>query len=425
LDQPDSILSREIAVHLQLALALVVACMLAPEAQAGEVEVLHYWTSGGEAQSLTELKSLIAERGHVWKDFVVPGGGGGRAMAELERRIQTKNPPAAANIKGYAMKEWAERNVLADLDVMAQFDQWDSKIPGVIAEQMKHKGSYVAVPVNVHRVNWLWANSQVLKAAGVTGMPTTLEAFFSAADRIKRNGALAVAHGNQDWQNYTLFETLVLAMGGADFYRKALVQREPDALKGETLRQAILALRRVKGYTDAASNGREWSVTTDLVVKGRAGFQFMGDWAKGEFLAAGQRAGNEFLCAPAPDTQLAFTYNVDSFAMFRLAGWEAQKAQGYLAYTLLGEKFQTSFNRRKGSIPVRLDIPLTGFDECAQRSRKDFAQTDKTQTLVPSVAHGMGQPTRTQAAMMAAVHAFWQDDTMTPAQLQERLSQSP
>lgn len=152
---------------------------------AGEVEVLHYWTSGGEAQSVQELKATMTARGHSWKDFTVAGGAGGNAMASLKQRVLEGHAPAAALIKGPAIQEWAELNALTNLDTMAQFDKWDESLPKVVADQMKCKGHYVAVPVNVHRVNWLWANSAVLKKAGVTVMPTSWDEFFVAAGKIR------------------------------------------------------------------------------------------------------------------------------------------------------------------------------------------------------------------------------------------------
>jgi glucose/mannose transport system substrate-binding protein len=35
-----------------------------------------------------------------------------------------------------------------------------------------------------------------------------------------------------------------------------------------------------------------------MVIAGRAGMQIMGDWAKGEFTAAGQQPGREYGCMP-------------------------------------------------------------------------------------------------------------------------------
>ena len=388
---------------------------------AGEVEVLHYWTSGGEAKSVVELKDMMGKRGHTWRDFTVTGGGGQNAMAVLKQRVLAGNAPAAANIKGPAIQEWAELGVLSNLDAMASFEKWDDTLPKVVADQMKYKGRYVAVPVNVHRVNWLWANSAVLKKAGVAALPKTYDEFFAAADKIKAAGLIPLAHGGQDWQDFTVFESVVLGVGGASLYDKALVKLDRAAINSDEMKKALETFRRLKAYTDTASGGRDWNVTTELVINGKAGFQFMGDWAKGEFLAAGQTPGKEFSCSAAPGTANAYTFNVDSFAMFQLKGWEAQKAQGYLAYLLMGKEFQEKFNLRKGSIPVRMGMNMEKFDDCAKTSSKDFVATSASGSLVPSVAHGMALPSSQQASMRAAVSEFWNNDKLSVSEAVAKL----
>ena len=110
---------------------LATAAVFAISAQAGEVEVLHYWTSGGEAKSAAELKKLLESKGHTWKDFAVAGGGGDNAMTVLKSRVVSGNPPAAAQIKGPAIQEWAQDGVLANLDSVAKAEKWDSLLPGV------------------------------------------------------------------------------------------------------------------------------------------------------------------------------------------------------------------------------------------------------------------------------------------------------
>ena len=107
---------------LATAVALVVA---GSAAVAGEVEVLHYWTSGGEAKSVAELKKIMQAKGHVWKDFAVAGGAGDNAATVLKSRVVSGNPPAAAQIKGPAIQEWAAEGVLANLDATAKAEKWD------------------------------------------------------------------------------------------------------------------------------------------------------------------------------------------------------------------------------------------------------------------------------------------------------------
>lgn len=395
---------------------------MAGSALAGEVEVLHYWTSGGEAKSAAELKKIMQAKGHVWKDFAVAGGGGDNAATVLKSRVVSGNPPAAAQIKGPAIQEWASEGVLANLDAVAETEKWDSLLPKVVADVMKYKGHYVAVPVNVHRVNWMWANAAVLKKAGVASMPKTWDEFFVAADKVKKIGLIPVAHGGQNWQDFTTFESVVLGVGGAKFYSDALVKLDPKALTSDTMKKSLETFRKVKSYTDAAAPGRDWNLATALVMQDKAAFQFMGDWAKGEFLAAGKVPGKDFLCAAAPGTANAFTFNVDSLAMFKLKGTAAQKAQSDLAAAMMGPEFQEVFNLNKGSIPVRLNMNMAKFDDCAKQSSRDFVETAKSGGLVPSVAHGMAITPAAEGAIKDAVSQFWNDDKISVAEAQKRIA---
>jgi glucose/mannose transport system substrate-binding protein len=386
-------------------------------------EVLHFWTSPGEAQSIAELKALIAERGHTWKDFAVIGGGGQNAMATLRQRVLAGQPPASASIKGPAIQEWAAANALANLDSMAEFDHWDKVLPAVVKGHVKHNGHYVAVPVNIHRSNVLWTSAEVLRKSGVKANPANLAEFMAAAEKVKSAGYVALAHGGQPWQDFVLFESVAIGVGGPDFYRRAFVQLEPAALAGAEMRRSLDTFRRLKAYTDDKSPGRAWDATTDLVIKDKAAFQVMGDWAKGEFIAAGRRAGADFFCAPALVPGPAFSYVIDTFAMFQLKNWEAQKAQGYLAYVLLGAKFQDRFNKRKGSIPARMDLPLDEFDDCAKAARSDFQASEAAQLLVPSVAIGMAPGTAIQTQLQSIVSSFWSNDGLSVNDTISRLLQ--
>jgi len=397
-------------------LATAVALLVAGTAAiAGEVEVLHWWTSGGEAKSVAELKKIMQDKGHTWKDFAVAGGGGDNAMTVLKSRVVSGNAPAAAQIKGPALQEWAAEGVLANLDPVAKAENWDALLPKAVADIMKYKGSYIAAPVNVHRVNWMWANSAVLKKAGVAAAPKTWPEFFAAADKVKKAGFIAVAHGGQNWQDFTIFETVVLGTGGAKFYHDALVKLDQKALSSPTMAKSLETFRKVHGYVDAASPGRDWNLATAMVIQEKAAFQFMGDWAKGEFTTAGKVPGKDYICAAAPGTDNAYTFNVDSFAMFKLKDAAAQKAQADLASSIMGVQFQEIFNLNKGSIPVRLNMDMSKFDDCAKLSAKDFVSTAKAGSLEPSIAHGMAVPPAAAGAIQDAVSQFLNDDKISVA----------
>lgn len=401
-------------------MVFLAAGLIATSALAGEVEVLHWWTSGGEAKSVAVLKELLEKEGHTWKDFAVAGGGGDAAMTVLKSRVVAGNPPTAAQVKGPQIQLWGDEGVLAKLDDVARAEKWDELLPKVVADVMKYEDSYVAVPVNVHRINWMWANPEVFRKAGAE-LPTTWEQFEVAAKKIKKAGFIPVAWGGQPWQEATVFEMIVAAVGGPGFYRRALVDADAEALKSPTMEKVFEMLKMIKPYTDKGAPGRDWNLATAMVIKGEAAMQFMGDWAKGEFTAAGKKPGADYVAMPAPGTSGQFLFNVDSFIMFKQKDPEAQKAQKAMARLILQPEFQKVFNVNKGSIPVRLGMPRAPFDDPALRSMNGFVASAASGGLVPSMAHEMAVFPAIRGAILDVVTNFYNSD-MSAKKAADRLA---
>ncbi|UWR21910.1 ABC transporter substrate-binding protein [Sulfitobacter sp. S190] len=381
-------------------------------------EVLHYWTSGGEAKSVAVLQEEFKSNGGVWTDMPVAGGGGDAAGTALRARVLAGNAPAAAQIKGPAIQEWYEEGALADISKVAEENNWDALLPASIAGHMKCEGTWCAAPVNVHRVDWIWANAEILEANGID-MPTSWDEFNAAAEKLQAAGIIPLAHGGQAWQDATVFETVLLGVGGADFYQQALVDLDPEALKSDTMIAVFDQMRTMRGYVDDNFSGRDWNLATAMVMNGEAAFQIMGDWAKGEFLAAGKAPGEDFLCASTPGD--GFLYNVDSFAMFDVDGAEKEEGQNLLAKLVMGENFQKTFNLNKGSIPARTDVALDDFDQCAKTSAADMASTSEGGSLLPSYAHGMALYGAQAGAITDVVTAHFNSD-MTSQEAVEQLA---
>lgn len=388
---------------------------------AGEVEVLHWWTSGGEAKAMGVLKEMMEDQGHTWKDFAVAGGGGEAAMTVLKTRAVSGNPPAAAQIKGLDIQEWAKLGFLTSLEDVAADANWDEALPQVVADTMKYEGNYVAVPINVHRVNWLWANPEVFEKVGVE-VPHTLDEFFTVADKLKEADVIPLAHGGQAWQDATVFEAVALAVLGPKDFEAAFVNHDMDVLSGDKMVEALTKFHRMRDYIDPNAVGRDWNIATQMVINGDAAMQIMGDWAKGEFTAAGMEAGKDYVCVPAPGTQDAFTFNIDSLAMFKLNNDANVKAQKDLARTILEPEFQTIFNKAKGSIPVRTDMDMSGFDSCAQAAMDAFKSTSESGALVPSMAHGMSTTSAVQGQIFDVITNFFNNADADPESTAERLA---
>ncbi|MFN7008875.1 MAG: ABC transporter substrate-binding protein [Allorhizobium sp.] len=372
----------------------------------GTVEVLHWWTSGGEAKAVGTLKEAFEKQGGKWEDSPIAGGGGDAAMTALRARVMAGNPPAAVQLKGPGIQEWADQGSLADVEDVAKAEKWDDVLPPSMADIMKYQGKYVAAPVNVHRIDWMWINPAVLAKVGAE-VPKTWDEFNAVADKLKAAGITPLAHGGQPWQDATVFETIVLSMG-ADFYRKALIELDQEALTGDTMVKVFDQLRKLRGYVDPGFSGRDWNLATAMVMNGEAGFQIMGDWAKGEFLAAGKVPGKDFICAPTPGN--GYSFNTDSFAFFKVSGEDRIEGQKVLASLIMSPEFQETFNLAKGSIPARTDIKLDKFDSCALKSHEDMTAAVKNNTFVPSMAHEMAVPRTVRGEFLDVITNFFNSD---------------
>ncbi|UWR30659.1 ABC transporter substrate-binding protein [Sulfitobacter sp. W002] len=386
------------------ALSMIVATSAVAEPTA---EVLHYWTSGGEAKSVAVLQKEFADKGGSWTDMPVAGGGGDAAMTALRARVLSGNAPTAVQLKGPAIQEWYEEGVLADISDVAEANNWDAVLPASIAGHMKCEGTWCAAPVNVHRVDWIWANAEVLSANGIE-MPTTWEEFNAAAEKLQEAGIIPLAHGGQAWQDATVFEAVALGILGPEGYRKAFVELDKETLTSDAMIAVFDQMRIMRGFVDSNFSGRDWNLATSMVMNGEAAFQIMGDWAKGEFMAAGKVPGEDFLCASAPGE--GFLYNVDSFAMFDVDGEDKKAGQQLLAELVVGQNFQKVFNLNKGSIPARTDVALDEFDDCARLSADDMQASSDGDALLPSYAHGMALRGAQAGAITDVVTAHFNSD---------------
>lgn len=355
-----------------------------------EVQMLHWWTSGGEAAALNVLKQDLAKEGYAWKDVPVAGGGGDPAMVALKAMVAAGNPPTASQMLGYTALDYAAAGKMGDITAIAVKEGWDKVVPAALQKFTVYDGKWVAVPVNVHSVNWLWINKAVMDKIGGTE-PKTFDDLIALLDKAKAAGVIPLALGGQNWQEATMFDSVVLSTGGPEFYKKAFNDLDDASLKSDTMKKSFDNLAKLVTYVDPNFSGRDWNLATAMVIKGDALVQVMGDWAKGEFHAANKTPGTDFLCYRFPGTDGSVVYNSDVFGMFDVSD-DRKAAQAALATATLSKSFQSAFNVVKGSVPARTDVPDTDFDACGKKGIADLKAANEKGTLFGSLAQGYGAP---------------------------------
>lgn len=396
---------RKFLLTASVVLGMAAAAAIAADVK--EVRMLHWWTSGGEAAALNVLKEDLAKEGYAWKDVPVAGGGGDPAMVVLKTMVAAGDPPTASMMLGYTVLDYAAAGKMADLTATAIEDGWDKTVPAALQKFAVYDGKWVAAPVNVHSVNWLWINKALMEKIGGTE-PKTFDDLIALLDKAKAAGVIPLALGGQNWQEATMFDSVVLSTGGPDFYKKAMNDLDEDLLKSDTMKKAFDNLGKLKAYVDPNFAGRDWNLATAMVIKGDALVQVMGDWAKGEFVAAKKVAGQDFLCYRFPGTQGSVIYNADMFGMLAVPD-DRKAAQIALAKATLSKSFQSAFNIVKGSVPARTDVPDTDFDACGKKGIADLTAANEGGTLFGSLAQGYGAPPAVANAYKDVVTKFVHD----------------
>ena len=374
-------------------------------AQANDVEVLHWWTSGGEAAALNVLKDDLSGQGIGWVDMPVAGGGGEQAMTVLRARVTAGNAPTAVQALGFDILDWGNQGALANLNDVAAKEGWDAVVPDALKAFAKVDGKWVSAPVNVHSTNWVWANKAVLDANGIAA-PTTWDEFTAAVETLKAAGVTPIAHGGQAWQEATVFDAVAMSTLGPDGYKSAFVDLDEATLGGDAMKEAFERMAFIRDNVDENFSGRDWNLATAMVINGEAGFQMMGDWAKGEFLNAGKVPGEDFLCFRFPGTTEQVTFNADQFMMFDQGGTVSAE-QAALASAILSPSFQSAFNVVKGSVPARTDVSDEAFDACGKQGMKDLAAAAASGNLFGSMAHGHAAPASVKNAIYDVVTAHF------------------
>lgn len=391
------------------------ALVTGPSAWAQRAEVIHWWTSGGESAAVRVFADQYTKAGGTWVDTAIAGGVNARAAA-VNRTVGGDPPTAMQFNTGKQFDELVENNLLANVDQVAVAQNWKAIMPAPILNAVMRDGHFYAVPVNIHGQNWFFYNTGVLEKLGLQP-PTNWSELFPVLDKIKAAGLVPLAFSGQKTWERGLFNAVLVGQGGPQMFVAFWGKRDPALAKSPEFRAVAETFRRLRGYIDPGSPGRNWNDATAMVIQGRAGMQVMGDWAKGEFTAAGQTAGKEYGCTILSNHGTGYLLGGDVFAFPRQKTAEGNAAQIKLATVMLDPATQIAFAQKKGSIPVRLDVDTASLDVCA---RKAMAWLADKNAQVP--ANELLAPPAVTGAAEDIISQFWNDPTMSVDSFVQRIT---
>ena len=375
------------------------------------VEVFHYWTTASEAKSIDVLKRLTAQAGYHWQDATVEGAAGENAFSSLEARVLAAQAPDVGQIKGRDIQRWARLGVLQPLIAINGDSRWQATLPDEFLDHLKLNGELYAIPIHIHRTNWLWINQAALQRADLPA-PSTWSDFIALCEKLQALGFPVIAQSLDGWQLATLFEGLVLATHGAEFYRKVFIDLSFRSARSDEMADVLSKLRQMQPFFIPTQTSATWDENAISVADGNAAMMFMGDWMKGELANKSRFVNQDYVCVPTPGSQQGFIYDVNAFASFKNRNGRETNSLDVLNL-VLSREFQTEFNVYKGSMPIHDQVDNQAFDDCTQQAIKTFKWSTTNKQLVPSIAHGLANINGVQHGLFKGLITFINDPTMS------------
>ncbi|WP_084960134.1 ABC transporter substrate-binding protein [Thermoactinospora rubra] len=351
-----------------------------------QVEVFSWWTGPGEADGLKAMVQIFQKQypNYQFFDAAVAGGSGDKAKALLKTKLDGNQPPdtfqghAGAELQGYI-----QDGKLEELNFLYDELKLRDVFPSQLVEQISVDGKIYSVPVNIHRSNVMWFNPNVLKEAGITAPPKTLDEFIAALEKVKGTGKIPLSIGSE-WTVTHLLESVLLGSMGTDAYN-ALFKPGANWASPE-VKTALEKFNTIMSY--AGDPQDDWQPAAKQVADGQAAFNIMGDWAYGYFHnppegGLGKKSKVDFDWAPSPGTEGTYLWLSDSFTLPK----GAKNREGAIAWLKVAasKEGQDAFNPKKGSIPARKDADKSLYTDYLADALEDWSGNK----LAGSIQHGV------------------------------------
>lgn len=385
------------------ALVAVASMLIATTALVkADSDISHNWNSESEVAALRVFRDKYEALGGTWKETSFPDTE--KSIASTKTRIIGGQPPMVLqSALGGTLQSFEEGGLLQNMDSVAVPENWDARLPEGLAAGVKYEGHYVAAPIFIDVINWMYTNNEVLAASGVTA-PNTWDEFMAALPKIKAAGFTPLAVGGESWQEGILFDHVLLGVSGADFgsaFYDAVMRGDPEAVDGPELLEAFQALGSLREFTDDGKVGRSWNDTNTLMSTGKAAFFFMGPWAADGYTALGDEGG-KWSCRLTPWSN-ALTVVPDGFQFIKVTDEADIKAQALFASAVMDPATQIAAAQAKGTLPAVKGADPSQFKGCAAKAVTAMQSGDV-------VDHWNGRTAKVGNALKDTVTAFWNSD---------------
>ena len=371
---------------------VVTATPLPPAPAAKELTVYHWWTAGGEKQAMDVIFKHFSAANPDIKivDNPVAGGGGITLKTVMQGMLAAGIPPDTfQTLSGSELKMYVDGNYLDPVDDIWTAQNLDTNYPAVVGRMVTFNGKKMAIPVSIHRANWLFYNVPLFEELGLKP-PTNVDELIAVAKTIKtkKPDVSPIGLGTRDkWTAVFLFDVVLLSVGGADKYEQ-FYTGQLDVATDPTIKTAFEKYKELIPYLYPYHGAKIWSDIPGPLAEGQIGMYVLGDFAAGQLVAGGYKEGTDWegVAFPGGDKEV-FLMIVDCFT--RPTGIKHPDAATAWLNNLTVPATQAEFTIIKGSIAAHKDVPASNYpDSLHQRDVEVWAG----KRIVPASAHGALAP---------------------------------
>ncbi|WP_227778890.1 ABC transporter substrate-binding protein [Haladaptatus pallidirubidus] len=376
------------------------------QSESTPLEIQHSWNLAAEKDAADSVFDGFQEfHPDVELDEqVVSGRGGGDLKTVVKKRIIDNNPPDSwQSWSGQNLRTYVDAGTLQSLQNEAESRKikWDV-FSSISKDLSKIDGSFVAVPLSIHRLNNLFYNIEILEESGID--PQAIQTPHELVNTVEiveeTTDAVGVVHPTKNvWPTLELWESMLLGEYGLETHQ-AIGDEEILSNK----RAVSESLRLADKYHEQSPDGIvpiNWREAAKQFQNGNVAFFHQGDWAAAEFQTDDFEFEADWSCIAFPGTKDQYLLSMDSFPFPRNSSSVTALSE-FLQYVSTVET-QKRFTQRRGSIPPRKDVPKSGYDPFFRRQMDHFRNT---KSQLPSIAHGLAIPPVSRDILINAMKDF-------------------
>ena len=373
------------AVPAALIGTAVVASGVASSAEDGpQVEIMHWWSSAGEAAALEVFVDQFEQRGGHIFDSAKESQTANREEA-IERMSKGYPPTLTQWNAGWDVVEFFEYGLVDAITEPGLVAKLKDTLPEAVLDAVTHNDHIIAMPVNIHSENWMWFSESLVTHSGSL-LYSDWKKLLTLGESLNEQDIPLLAVGDQSWQVRILFTSLLLGVS-REVYKDLYMTTDDAVVSHKEFRQALVLFNQLAKFSRSFGDGN-WNTQVRAVAENRAGATFMGDWAKGEFQVLGKTAGKEFGCALTGSKDPSLLLVIDTFILGRVTDPNEKKGQALMLDVVSDPQVNFQFNEMKGSVSPYLKPPADQLDVC---STQVYEVLSKTEAVIPpyaSYAHG-------------------------------------